>query len=76
MLIVCTPHGLGGRMPKTRKTKHVSVANNANSLFKPSRNENKAPHCTQNVNVTVNIDQKEDCLTGCFKAIAGIFKRK
>lgn len=63
-------------MPKTKKTpENVSIAANANSLFKPINDDNTAPHCSQNVNVTVNIDQKEDCLTGCFKAIAGIFKK-
>ena len=64
-------------MPKTTKsTEHISVATNTNSLFNPKKNENEAPHCTQNVNVTVNIDQQEDRITGYFKAIASIFKRK
>ncbi len=30
---------------------------------------------TQNVSVTVNVDQKEDCMTGCFSAIAKCFGR-
>jgi hypothetical protein len=64
-------------MPKlVESEKSVSVATNANSLCKLSETENKAQHCTQNVNVNIKIDQQEDGLTRCFKAIAGIFKRK
>ena len=51
------------------------VANTTNSFFKPNKNANKAPHCVQNVNVEVNIDQKEDCTTGCFKGLASMFKK-
>jgi len=54
---------------------NISVSTNTNSLFKPSNDEDKDQHCAQNVNVTVNIDQKEDVLTSCCKAIAGIFKK-
>lgn len=54
----------------------TSVAKNANSMFKHHKNDNKEPHCVQNVNVEVNIDQKDDCMTGCFKALGDIFKKK
>jgi hypothetical protein len=66
----------GGSMPKSKKPeKQVSVSTNTNSLFNPPKIENTGQHCTQNVNVAVNIDQKDDCLVGCFKAIASVFKR-
>lgn len=29
----------------------------------------------QNVEVEVNIDQKDDCMTSCFKGLAGMFKK-
>jgi hypothetical protein len=64
-------------MPKSnKKIKDASVSTNANTLFKPNQNENKVQHCTQNINLTIQIDQKEDAITGCFKAIAGIFRRR
>lgn len=63
-------------MPKTKKpADNVSVATSTNSIFNSSQKQNKTPLCTQNVNVEVNIDQKDDCMVGCFKAIASIFKK-
>lgn len=58
-----------------KKKKHTSVAKNANSMFNEPKTENKTLGCTQNVNVEVNIDQKDDCLTGCFQALIGAFKK-
>lgn len=63
-------------MPKSKKPiENVTLATHTNSMFNHANNENKTPHCVQNVNVEVNIDQKDDCLVGCFKALASIFKR-
>ena len=63
-------------MPKQKKPMDsVSVATNTNSMFNSSQKDSKQPLCTQNVNVEVSIDQKDDCLVGCFKAIASIFKK-
>lgn len=63
-------------MPKSNKPiEGVSVSTHTNSMFNHSKNEKKSPHCVQTVNVEVNVDQKDDCLVGCFKAIASIFKR-
>jgi len=64
-------------MPKHHKhhSKGEFDVKNANSFFKPSKTENKERDCTQSVNVTVNVDQKDDGCTGCFKALVGAFKR-
>jgi hypothetical protein len=64
-------------MPEIKKSMdNVSVSTNTNSLFNQPKNEDEIQHCTQNVNVTVKIDQQENVLTGCIKAIASIFKKK
>lgn len=63
-------------MPKiTKQADNVSVATNTNSLFNSKKDEDKGSHCVQNVNVNIKIDQQEDGLTSCFKAIANLFKR-
>ncbi len=63
-------------MPKiTKQADNISIATNANTMFNPSKNEEKDPHCTQNINVTIKIDQQEDGITSAIKAIANIFKK-
>lgn len=67
-------------MPKHKhhsrtRSKDEIDARNANSLFKPDKSEIKERDCTQSVNVTVNVDQKDDGCTGCFKALVGAFKK-
>lgn len=64
-------------MPKATKpsVKPKVVAKNTNSFFKPVQTEEKAQGCVQNVNVEINIDRSEDGCTGCFKALASVFKR-
>lgn len=63
-------------MPKHKKhEKPVSVSTSTNSLFAPAQNKDKAHDCVQNVNIEINIDQKDDCMAGCFKGLASIFKK-
>lgn len=60
----------------TKSKKEASVSESKNSMFgRHNRHANEA-HCVQNVNVEVNIDQKDDCMTSCFKALGDIFKKK
>lgn len=44
-----------------------------NRFFHGVKSDNKG--VKQEVNVTVNVDQKDDCLTGCFAALAKCFKK-
>lgn len=62
-------------MPKKPSPKAVVVARNSNSLFKSPKNDIKDHSCTQTVNVQVNIEKREDGLTGCFKALIGMFRK-
>lgn len=45
-------------------------------FFKEIKQEHPEGSMVQNTTVTVNIDQKDDCITGCFKALSDCFKRK
>lgn len=47
-----------------------------NVRFFDEKNNNGNCNNQVTTNVTVNIDQKDDCLSGCFKAISEIFKKK
>jgi hypothetical protein len=58
-------------MPKHRKRKPKP---NPAALFTPKPPE-IAQGCTQNVNVSVNIDQKEDGIAGCFRGLFGCCKK-
>ncbi len=45
-------------------------------FFKEIKQEHPEGSMIQTTTVTVNIDQKDDCLTGCFKALSDCFRRK
>ncbi len=62
-------------MPKKPSTKTDVVARNANSLFKPPKNELKGQHCVQNVNVQITMPKEESAVAGCFKALLGCFRK-
>jgi len=55
--------------------KKESLSNNSQTLFKSARS-NSGHDATQTVNVTVNVDERDDCITSCFKGLAGVFKKK
>jgi hypothetical protein len=64
-------------MPNTTtQDANVTVMTKANTVVNPPIDENGEPHCVQNINVTVKIDQKEDGFLGLFKALARIFRKK
>ena len=46
-------------------------ANNINRLFSHSRSRSNS----QVTNVNINIDTRDDCLTGCFKTIFKALRR-
>ena len=62
-------------MPK-QETYHRHRSNSGSHTSKMFQQVPKSRRgSTQTVNVHVEIDNKEDCLVGCFKALAGCFKK-
>lgn len=64
----------GGCDMDEKKKRYKSTAHtHKNRLF--HKVERNTPNgVTQNVDVEVNVDQKDDCITSCFKGLAGMFK--
>lgn len=71
-------HTEGCTMPHKKKTRphdhhYKSEAKSDKNRFF-HKEEVKQGGITQTTSVTVNVDQKDDCLTGCFAAITKCFK--
>jgi hypothetical protein len=51
------------------------IEQNKSSFFKEIKQEHPKGSMVQTTTVTVNIDQKDDCFTGCIRALTDCFKR-
>jgi len=58
-------------MPK----KQVIIHENASHHLKPHKNESKEHHNVQTINVQINMPERENAVTGVFKALMGMFRK-